>query len=129
MTNPFVTNPRIVKLLSCIYAPVDFPDCEQYRKELLAFLNTYRFVRRGDVSELQKILSVCTKTTYFDTVDSINRFQLLWEVKGRGGLPQLTKGNTFFEWQFFSSVKYTWLFRRVLEFRLKTFTVSGILQC
>jgi hypothetical protein len=114
--------------ISCVFASEDFPDCEPYRKELLAFLNMYRFVRREEVSELQKILSVCTKTAYFDTVDFINRFQLLWELKGKGGLPQLAKGNPFFERRFFWSVKYTWLFRRILEFRLKTFTVSGISQ-
>jgi hypothetical protein len=101
--------------------------CEAYYKELLQFLDSYRLVRRGEVSEIQKILSVCTKTAYFDTVDSIDRFKLLMEAQGES-LPQLAKGNPFYEQRFFWAVKYTWVFRRILEFRLKAFTVSGIIQ-
>jgi hypothetical protein len=102
-----------------------FENSENKSQFISNFVDSYSYVVRSDVKKLKELLSVCTNTALIDTETSIDSFLQIWNQDEN--LPSMVKGSPFFQQSHSWTIIDAWLFRKLLSFRLKTFTTSGII--
>jgi hypothetical protein len=110
---------------SCNYVSGDSSTCQVFRKKSFEFLDSYRYAIRSDVEKLKEILSVCTNTAFIDTETSIDSFLPIWNQDER--VPSMVKGSSFFQRSHTWTMSNTWLLRKHMSSRMKTFTTAGII--
>jgi hypothetical protein len=114
-----------------LYKPKDYSNSfsekefQAERDKIFKFVDSYSYVVRSDVQKLKEVLSVCTNTAFIDTETAIDSFLHIWNQDEH--LPSMVKGSPFFQQSHSWTMRDTWLFRKLLNFRLKAFTTSGII--
>jgi hypothetical protein len=121
----YVNGQNYSQMFHCNVFAENSSTCQAKRKEWFGFVNSYRYAVRSDVEKLKEMLSVCTNTAFIDTETSIDNFLHIWNQDEH--LPSMVKGKPFFQQSYYWTMTDTWLLRKLMSFRVKAFTTSGII--